>query len=183
LEAALPDLREVGSALLYVLKWIANQFAKPATIDGVGLTSSSGQEGRAMNSIAFENVCSETSLDVSDWLAETGDGRETCSLCVYYDRFGFGMSLEQVQQAVAKLDVLLTRGESCEPGGEIQVDRSGPGDGYIMIAFRPASNHASRYFDFPEDVARRLLARFQEMLAKAERDGYYGAQIGRRVRV
>ena len=108
-----------------------------------------------MNSIVLESVSSGNSLDVSNWLTETRDGRKTCSLCVYYDRFGFGMSLEQVQQAAAKLDALLTRGESCESGGEIQVDWSGPGDGCIMIAFRPAGNHASRYFDFPEDVAKR----------------------------
>ena len=89
-----------------------------------------------MNSTLLESVSSDKSLDVSDWLTETRDGRETCSLCVYYDRFGFGMSLDQVQQAVAKLDVLLTRGESSESGGEIQIDRGGTGDGCVMIAFR-----------------------------------------------
>ena len=127
-----------------------------------------------MNGMLLESVSSDKSLDVSDWLTEKRDGREICSLCVYYDRFGFGMSLEQVQQAVAKLDALLTRGESSESGGEIQIDRGGTGDGCVMIAFRPSSNHASRYFDFPENAARDLHARLQKMLVRAERDGCIG---------
>ena len=84
------------------------------------------------------------------------------------------MSLEQVQQAVAKLDALLTRGDASERDGEIQIDRIGADDGCIMIAFRPVATHASRYFVFPEHAARRLLARFQEMLARASRNGYNG---------
>jgi hypothetical protein len=127
-----------------------------------------------MNRNSFASVSSDTSLDVSEWLTETRDGQKICSLCVYYDRFGFGMSLEQVQQAVAKLDALLTPGKPVESGGEIQIDRGGTGDGCIMMAFRPASNHASRYFDFPENAARDLHGRLQKMLSRAERDGCSG---------
>ena len=130
-----------------------------------------------MNRLFLESVSSDNSLNVSDWLTETRDGQETRSLCVYYDRFGFGMSLEQVQQAVVGLDALLTRGESSESGGDIQVDRVGMRDGCIMIAFRPASNHASRYFDFPEDVSRDLLVRLQKMIATVERDGNNGVSM------
>ncbi|MGO9108404.1 MAG: hypothetical protein ACLP9L_04150 [Thermoguttaceae bacterium] len=121
-----------------------------------------------MNTILLESVPADNLLDVSDWLRETRDGKETRSLCVYYDRFGFGMSLEQVQEAVAKLDTLLTHNGPSESSGEIQVDRSGTDDPCIMIAFRPDANHSCRYFDFPEDTARDLLVRLQKMLARAD---------------
>ena len=127
-----------------------------------------------MNHIVLDGVSSENCLNVSDWITETHDGRDTCFLCVYYDHFGFGMSLEQVQQAVTKLDALLAHGEASESSGEIQIDRIGAEDECIMIAFRPTANHASRYFDFPEHAARKLLARLQDMLARAGRDGYCG---------
>lgn len=130
-----------------------------------------------MKRISHDGICPDNSLDVSEWLTETRDEQEIYSLCVYYDRFGFGMSLEQVQQAVAKLDAVLTRGEPSETSGEIQIDRSGMEDGYIMIAFRPAPNHAGRYFDLPESTARDLLARFQERLTRVERDGYNGVSV------
>jgi hypothetical protein len=121
---------------------------------------------------AIRKTSGDAGLNVSDWLKETHAGREIPFLCVYYDRFGFGMPLEQVEEAVTKLDTLLARGETPTPGGEIQIDRSGVDDGCIMIAFRPAANHASRYFDFSEDVANTLLIKLQEMLARAPRDGY-----------
>lgn len=127
-----------------------------------------------MKQISHDRICPDNSLDVSEWLTERHNEQEIYSLCVYYDRFGFGMSLEQVQQAVAKLDAVRTRGEPSETSGEIQIDRSGMEDGYIMIAFRPAPNHPGRYFDFPESAARDLLARFQERLTRAAHDGYNG---------
>jgi hypothetical protein len=136
-----------------------------------------GHEGHTMKRILPDSNYSGNSLNVSDWLTETHDGLETRFLCVYYDRFGFGMSLEQVQQAIAKLDALLTRGEPPESSGEIQIDRSGAEDRCIMIAFRPADNHASRYFDFPEDIARNLLARLREMLGEVDRDGRRCASV------
>jgi len=133
-----------------------------------------------MKHISHNRGSLDNALDVSDWLIETRDGREVRSLCVYYDRFGFGMSLDQVQQAVTKLDALLMRDESAESGGEIQVDRSGTGDGCVMIAFRPGVNHAGRYFDFPECAARNLLSRFQERLTQFERNGYNVSVTGER---
>jgi hypothetical protein len=123
-----------------------------------------------MNRLLPESLISDKCLNVSDWVTETHDGRTTCYLCVYYDCFGFGMSLEEVQQAVPKLDALLTHHEASEYGGEIQIDRSGEEDGCVMFAFRPTANHASRYFDFPEDAAHRLLAKLREKLAVADRD-------------
>ena len=121
-----------------------------------------------MNRISPERIFSDNCLNVSDWVTETHDGRTTRYLCVYYDRFGFGMSLEQVQQAVPKLDALLLHNEASEYSSEIQIDRSGAEDGCVMFAFRPTANHASRYFDFPEDAARILLERLRKMLEVAD---------------
>jgi hypothetical protein len=109
-------------------------------------------------------------LTVTDWQKELCAGQEVLFLCIYYNHFGFGMSLPQVEETADKLEALMSRGKMPAPEGEIQVDRSGAEDGCIMIAFRPAANHASRYFDFPEDVARNLLARFRERLTTIERD-------------
>ncbi len=122
-----------------------------------------------MNHILLDSVSSDNCLNVSDWITETHDEQETHFLCVSNDCLGFAMSLEQVQQAAAKLDAVLARGEESERDGEIQIDRIGVDDGCIMIAFRPAANHASRYFVFPEHAARILLARLQEMLARVSR--------------
>ena len=117
-----------------------------------------------MNRESVDNNPVENPLSVSGWHKEAQAGREVAFLCIYYERFGFGMSVEQVKEAVGKLDALLLRGEATAAGGEVQVDRSGMSDALVMIAFRPAENHASRYFDFPEDAARDLLAKLQERL-------------------
>jgi hypothetical protein len=122
-----------------------------------------------MNHIAPKGMSPDTSLSVSGWQKETHAGRETPFLCVYYDRFGFGMSLHQVEEAASKLDALLDGSQTPAPDGEIQIDRSGTNDGYIMIAFRPTANHASRYFDLPESAARSLLAKLREMLKTGKR--------------
>jgi len=106
-----------------------------------------------MNRVSPKRIFSDNCLNVSDWVTETHDGRTAPYLCVYYDRFGFGMSLEQVQQAVTKLDALLLHNEASEYSSEIQIDRSGAEDGCVMFAFRPTANHASRYFDLPENAA------------------------------
>jgi hypothetical protein len=112
------------------------------------------------------------SLSVSNWLNETHAGKETRYLCVNYDHFGFGMSLKQVEEAIRKLDALLTSGEIPSADGEIQIDRSGATDGFVMIAFRPAANHSARYFDFPEDAARSLLETLNEKIRAIGVEGY-----------
>jgi hypothetical protein len=121
-----------------------------------------------MSGTAVNNTPPDTSLSVSGWQKETHAGCETPFLCVYYDRFGFGMSLEQVKEAASKLDALLTGGLTPTPDGEIQIDRSGTNDGFVMIAFRPAASHSSRYFDLPEDTARNLLAELRGTLSSPE---------------
>jgi hypothetical protein len=117
-----------------------------------------------MNGSSATNEASGRSLDVTEWQNETCDGQETRFLCVYCERFGFGMSFRQVQQAVAKLDAILTHGTMPETDGEMQIDRCGIDDRSVMVAFRPAANHAGRYFDFPEDTAKCLLERLRERL-------------------
>jgi hypothetical protein len=121
-----------------------------------------------MSGTALNNTPPDISLSVSGWQKETHAGRETPFLCVYYDRFGFGMSLEQVKEAASKLAALLAGGQIPAPDGEIQIDRSGTNDGCVMIAFRPAASHSSRYFDLPEDTARDLLAELRERLGCPE---------------
>jgi hypothetical protein len=117
-----------------------------------------------MNHSAENKTMAGTHLSISDWQKESTAGREVWFLCVYYDHFGFGMSMAQVEEAADKLEALLLHGETPQPGGEIQVDRSGTEDGWVMIAFRPAVNHQSRYFDFPEETARELLVRLRDSL-------------------
>lgn len=117
-----------------------------------------------MNDIGIEDNPRETSLSVSNWQKEVHAGRESLFLCVYHDRFGFGMSLEQVKEVVGKLDALLAGDHVPSPVGEIQVDRSGTNDGLVMVAFRPPMSHSGRYFDFPESAARDLVAGLRERL-------------------